>query len=45
MDVYKEKFQSDGSLDKLKFRIVVRGYLKKRNELETLGQQQLTGVL
>ena len=25
MDVYKEKIQSDGSLDKLKLRIVVRG--------------------
>ena len=25
MDVYKEKDQSDGSLDKLKLRIVVRG--------------------
>ena len=27
MDVYKAKIQSDRSLDKLKFRIVVRGYL------------------
>ena len=27
MDVYKAKIQSDGSLDKLKLRIVVRGYL------------------
>ena len=25
MDVYKSKIQSDGSLDKLKLRIVVRG--------------------
>ena len=25
MDVYKAKIQSDGSLDKLKFRIVVKG--------------------
>ena len=25
MDFYKEKIQSDGSLDKLKLRIVVRG--------------------
>ena len=25
MDVHKEKIQSDGSLDKLKLRIVVRG--------------------
>ena len=30
MDVYKAKFQSDGSLDKLKVRIVVRGDLKKK---------------
>ena len=28
MDVYKEKIKSDGSLDKLKLRIVVRGYLQ-----------------
>ena len=28
MDVYKAKIQSDGSLDKLKLRIVVRGYLQ-----------------
>ena len=28
MDVYKAKIQSYGSLDKLKLRIVVRGYLK-----------------
>ena len=28
MDVYKEKIQSDGSLDKLKLRIVVRGDLQ-----------------
>ena len=27
MDVYKTKIQSDGSLDKLKLRIVVRGDL------------------
>ena len=27
MDVYKAKIQSDGSLDKLKLRIVVRGDL------------------
>ena len=27
MDVYKTRIQSDGSLDKLKFRILVRGYL------------------
>ena len=27
MDVYKEKIQSDGSLDKLKLRILVIGYM------------------
>ena len=30
MDVYKSKIQSGGSLDKLKLRIVVRGYLKNK---------------
>ena len=30
MDVYKSKIQSDGSLDKLKLRIVVRGYLQNK---------------
>ena len=30
MDVYKAKIQSDGSLDKLKLRIVVRGYLQNK---------------
>ena len=30
MDVYKAKIQSDGSLDKLKLRIVVGGYLKNK---------------
>ena len=30
MDVYKTKIQSDGSLDKLKLRIVVRGDLKNK---------------
>ena len=30
MDVYKEKNQSDGSLDKLKLRIVARGYLQNK---------------
>ena len=30
MDVYKEKIQSDGSLDKLKLRIVVRGDLQNK---------------
>ena len=30
MDVYKAKIQSDGSLDKLKFRIVVKGDLQNK---------------
>ena len=30
MDVYKAKIQSDGSLDKVKLRIVVRGDLQKK---------------
>ena len=30
MDIYKAKIQSDGSLDKLKLRIVVRGNLKNK---------------
>ena len=30
MDVYKAKIQSDGSIDKLKLRIVVRGDLQNR---------------
>ena len=30
MDVYKEKIQYDGSLNKLKLRIVVRGYLQNK---------------
>ena len=30
MDVYKAKIQSDGSLDKLKLRILVRGDLKNK---------------
>ena len=30
MDVYKSKIQSDGILDKLKLRIVVRGYLQNK---------------
>ena len=30
MDVYKAKIQSDGSLDKMKFRIVVRGDLQNK---------------
>ena len=29
MDLYKAKIQSDGSLDKLKLRIVVRGDLRR----------------
>ena len=39
MDVYKSKIQSDGILDKLKLRIVVRGDLKIGNYLDTLGHQ------
>ena len=30
MDAYKEKIQSDGSLDKLRLRIVVRGDLQNK---------------
>ena len=30
MDVYKAKIQSDGSLDKIKLRISVRGYLQNK---------------
>ena len=30
MYVYKDNIQSDGSLDKLKLRIVVRGYLQNK---------------
>ena len=30
MDVYKAKIQSDGSLDNLKLRIVIRGYLQNK---------------
>ena len=30
MDVYKAKFQSDGSLDELKLKIVVRGDLQNK---------------
>ena len=30
MDVYEAKIQSDGSLDKLKLRIVVRGDLQNK---------------
>ena len=30
MDVYKAKIQSDGSIDKLKWRIVVRGDLQNK---------------
>ena len=31
MYLYKAKIQSDGSLDRLKFRIVVRGYLQNKD--------------
>ena len=30
MDVYKAEIQSGGSLDKLKLRIVVRGYMQNK---------------
>ena len=40
MDVYKTNIQSDGSLDKLKFRIVVRGDFRIRKWLEILVHQQ-----
>ena len=40
MDVYKEKIQSDGSLEKLKLRFVVIGDLQIRNQLEIIGHQQ-----
>ena len=40
MDVYKSKIQYDGSIDKLKLRIVVRGNLQNNKWLETLGRQQ-----
>ena len=30
IDVYKARIQSDGSLDKLNLRIVVRGYLQNK---------------
>ena len=30
MDVYKANIQSDGSLDKFKLRIMVRGYMKSK---------------
>ena len=34
MDVYKAKNQYDGSLDKLKLRIVVRGDMKNKEMVE-----------
>ena len=42
MDVYKAKIKSDGSLDKLKLRVVVIGDLQNKYILETIGHQQLT---
>ena len=39
MDVYMAKIQSDGSLDKLKLRIVVRGDLQNKEMVEILGHQ------
>ena len=42
MDVYREKIQSDESLDKLKLRIVVREGLQNKELIEdTFGLQQL----
>ena len=35
MDVYKAKIQSDGSLDKLKFRILVRGDLHNKRSIKS----------
>ena len=40
MDVYKAKIQSDGSLDKLKLRIVVRGDLQNKEMVGDIGHQQ-----
>ena len=40
MDVYKAKIQSDESIDKLKLRIVGRGYLQNKEMLEILDHQQ-----
>ena len=40
MDVYKSNIQSDGSLDKLKLRIVSEEICKIRKWLATLGHQQ-----
>ena len=34
MDVYKSRIQSDESLDKLKFRISIRGYLQNKEQVE-----------
>ena len=42
MDVYNAKIQSDGSLDKLKLRIIVRGNLQKK--LETSGIQEASTI-
>ena len=39
MDVYKAKIHSDGSLDKLKLRIVVRGYLQNKEMVEDTWSQ------
>ena len=37
MDFYKAKNQSDGSLDKIKRRIMVRGDLHNRDLMDTTG--------
>ena len=36
MDVYKAKIQSDGSLDKLSLRIVVRGDFQNKEMVEVI---------
>ena len=40
MDVYKARIQSDGSLDKLKLSIVVRGDFQNKEMIGDLGPQQ-----
>ena len=39
MDIYKDRIQYDGSIDKLNLGIMVRGNLKKRNWLDKIGHQ------
>ena len=40
MDVYKAKIQSDGSIEKLKMRIVVRGDLQNKEFIGDTWQQR-----